>query len=93
MKNIDIIKSKSLDDFAEWLWINCDNGDETPWLDWWNERYCENCEAIKCKIEGINREQLFSHCELHEVCRFFPELGRVPDNFDIIKMWLDSESE
>ena len=39
MRMVDKIKSKSLDEFAEWI---DEHGafDGSPWINWWQENYC-----------------------------------------------------
>jgi ATP-dependent helicase/DNAse subunit B len=34
-----------------------------------------------------------TYCELENKCRFFQELDDVPDNKEMIKMWLEEEAE
>lgn len=96
MTNLDLLKSKSLDELAEWLNENCQH-DEAPWLEWFDKNYCKKCKPITCKIEATNigLEPLFpeqevdcAYCELHKNCKFFKHLDKVPDVTDIIKMWL-----
>ena len=96
----------TVDELAEWL---DENGmfDNSPWSEWFNKRYCENCESIEINyddsIKKLGLEPLFhgcttecAFCELEDEsgvkrCRFFPELDDVPDNLKTIKMWLQEE--
>ena len=67
--------------------------DNAPWSWWFDEIYCQNCPDIMCKYGSSNREFPCSYCELNGKCKFFPEYGEAPSNKEIIKMWLESESE
>jgi hypothetical protein len=35
------------------------------------------------------RKVKFAWCEFHEKCKFFPNLEEIPDDKEIIKMWLE----
>lgn len=92
MNNFEKLKSMSVDELAEWL---DKNGiiDNSPWMEDFNKKYCNNCESVMCKYEDGNREFPCSYCEIYDKCKFFNELNEVPNNKEIIKMWLESESE
>ena len=45
MRIFDIIKSKNIDELAEWL-DKFKMWDDTPWTLWYNETYCKKCEPI-----------------------------------------------
>jgi hypothetical protein len=96
MTNLEYLQSLPINKFAEWL---DEHGqfDGSPWMDWFNETYCKKCESIKCKIKSTNigitplypdREIDCAYCELEHKCKFFENLEDVPDNKEIIKMWL-----
>ena len=94
------IKAMSIDEFAEWLDKN-GQFDGSPWMQWWDENYCNKCEPIKCKYADAenklgfepfyNRDIECSYCELEHKCRYFTEMSDVPSSKEIIKMWLESE--
>ena len=90
--NYSSLISKNIDELTEWLY---ENGafDNSPWLKWWDKNYCNRCEEVIGHLEGSEIECEFSYCELHDKCRFFQEMGKVPDNKQVIKMWLESEVE
>ncbi len=101
MTNLEKIKNMSIDELAEWL---DKNGmfDNSPWMNLFNEKYCAKCESIKCKYADAEEklgitpfsysgEIECAYCELENKCRFFPELDDVPDNKEMIKMWLEEE--
>ena len=107
MTNLQKIKDMSIDELAEWL---DKNGmfDNSPWLNSFNEKYCEKCESIECSYADAEEKlgltpfynETFecAYCELADEngikrCRFFPELDDVPDNETVIKMWLEEEAE
>lgn len=88
MTNIEKLRTMPLDEFSLWL---DENGlfDNSPWMSWFDKKYCENCEAEKAIMEN-GKTCLCSYCEIHEHCRFFPDVP-TPVNYDIIKMWLQTE--
>ena len=108
MTNFKYIQSMNVEELAAWL---DENGmfDNSPWQNWFSNRYCENCESIKVTYEDslkkLGLEPLFhdcttecAFCELEDEsgvkrCRFFPELDDVPDNRKVIEMWLIEEAE
>lgn len=103
MNNFKRIQSMTIDELAEWLDKNC-MFDNSPWLNSFNEKYCEKCESIKCKYAGAEEklditpfsysgEIECAYCELENKCRFFQDLDDVPDNKEMIKMWLEEEAE
>lgn len=101
MTNFEYIKTLSLEELAEWLDKN-GSFDDSPWLNSFNEKYCSKCESIEVTYEdSINKlglEPLFydcttecTYCELENKCQFFSELDDVPDNKEMIKLWLIEE--
>ena len=90
MKNVDKIKSKNIDELAEWLDTYC-YSEDAPWLKWWNDKYCNNCPAEIGKYVGSDKEMEFAWCELHDKCKFFQDMDGVPSCKDIAKMWLEIE--
>lgn len=85
----DKFKSMNIDELAEWL-DKYGTFDNSPWMSWFDQKYCKRCEDIMCKYEDGKREFLCSYCELNGNCKFFPNLDEVPDNKMSIKMWLES---
>ena len=90
MKNVDKIKSKSIDDFAKWLDQHC-FFEDSPWMKWWNDKYCSKCPAEIGKSPIYAGEIEFSWCELHNKCRFFQDMDKNVSSEQIVKMWLESE--
>lgn len=90
----------SVEKLAKWL---DEHGqfDGSLWMDWFNTNYCIKCESITVKRKvaedklGISAlcggDTDCAWCELHKKCKYFKELENVPDNEEIIKMWLHSE--
>ena len=89
MKVFDNIKNKNIDEFAEWLDEHC-HFDYAPWWKWWDENYCGKCESIVFTDDEDYKKE-FAYCEHYGNCRFFNEMEKIPDNKQIIKMWLESE--
>lgn len=90
MKIIDVIKSFNTEELAEFL-DNFGTLDYNPWNDWWNENYCEKC------MPEISTESYYygymecAYCELHGNCKYFQNMKEVPNNKEVIKMWLETE--
>ena len=83
----DKFKSMNIDEFAEWL-DEYGMFDNSPWMSWFDQKYCKNCEYIMRKYEDDTKEFTCSWCELNGNCKFFPDLDELPENKEIIKMWL-----
>lgn len=85
-------KSMNEEELASWF---DEHGrfDGSPWMQWFDKRYCSNCESIICRYENSKREFSCAWCELEHKCKFFPNMDYAPDNKDIIKMFLQTEVE
>lgn len=98
MTKFDNFKSKNIDELVEWL-DKYGAFDNSPWMLWFDKNYCRNCPPEDSLIPDSQEEQEYWHhcecawCELHDKCKFFPEMDEVPDNKQVIKMWLESEEE
>jgi hypothetical protein len=93
-----------IEQLADWL---DENGqfDTAPWSEWFSKKYCNNCESIKCKYADAEEKLGFSpythysgevecaYCELENKCRFFQSLDDVPNNREVIRMWLEEEAK
>lgn len=88
----DKLKSMDIDGLAEWL-DKYGQFDGSLWMDWFDKQYCKNCESIMCKSADDSREFPCAYCELYDKCKFFAEMDDVPNNKEIIKMWLESEMD
>ena len=92
----DKIKSMNINELSKWL-DKYGQFDSSPWMEWWNETYCSKCTSETGYITDFGGEYEwqtpceFAWCELHDKCRYFEDLEDVPDNKEIIKMWLESE--
>lgn len=86
------IKNNSIDELAEWLDEYC-TFDTAPWWKWWDENYCDKCEPEIGHMMAFGKELecKYAWCELNHKCKFFQEMEEIPDNKQIIKMWLMSE--
>ena len=92
MTRFEQIKLMDIDELSEWL-NRQESWDTSPWVDWWDSTYCQNCESVMAFVPYLNGEHECSYCELNGKCKFFPEMSEVPDNKEMIKMWLESEVE
>ena len=103
MTNFEYLKSMSFEELAEWF---DKNGcfDDSPWLNSFVEKYCNRCASIELNCEDAQEKldiELWlscgtecDFCELEpKKCRFFPELDSIPDNKEIVKMWLQEVAE
>lgn len=90
MKVFDKFKSKNIDELAAWLDKYC-NFEYAPWINWWEDNYCNKCPSEIGKHEDSDREMEFCWCELNDKCKFFPDMDSTPDSKQVIKMWLESE--
>ena len=90
MKVINMFEYMNIDEFVDWLDENV-YLEHSPWLKWWDETYCKNCEPIcDCSPNGCGESE-YGYCELHGNCRYFQDMEDIPSGKQIIKMWLESE--
>lgn len=92
MTNYEYLRSMSEDNFAEWL-DEYGQFDGSPWILWFDEKYCKNCPDVMCRHEDGEREFPCAWCEIHGKCKFFQEMNEIPDNKEIIGLWLESETK
>lgn len=104
MTSFEHLKAMSIEELAEWLDENGQQ-DTAPWQEWFSNKYCNNCESIKCKYEDTEKTLGFtpymfgsyrgdvecSYCEIYKKCIFFEELEDTPNSLETIKMWLNEE--
>ena len=93
MTNFENIKAMSINELAALLCQLDEGYCYTPWIDWFDNNYCKKCEPIREYVEHLNRELDFSWCELNDRCKFFSDLGDVPDCECMARLWLESEVE
>ena len=97
MNNFEIIKSKSIDEFAEWL-NRIARFEDSPWIEWFNDNYCNKCEPetdyICDDIDGVEWLEPYevNWCELRNQCKHFTESNDVLNIKQIIKMWLELDN-
>ena len=58
-----------------------------------DDNYCSKCESIIAYVKEFNRECECAWCELNGKCKYFQELDNIPDNKQVIKMWLEGEDD
>lgn len=103
MTKFESINSKNIDEFAEWL-DRYGAYDNSAWGKWFDKNYCQRCESVimdrkeYARIDGWNHSDYHgdiecAYCEIHKNCRYFEDVDGVPDNTEIIKMWLETEVE
>ncbi len=87
------LKTKNIDELAEWIDKNCDS-EFAPWLKHWDKKYCNKCEPIRTCIQEFDENKHdFAYCEVNGHCKFFKDMNEIPDNKQTIKLWLESEEE
>ena len=59
MTQFEKFKNMDIDQLVEWLDEYCQY-DSLPWILWFDQKYCKNCEDIMCKYEDGEREFPFS---------------------------------
>ena len=101
MTNFDKLKNMTIDDLAEFIDAN-GMYDNTPWMNWWNNTYCDKCPSLKLTSEEaqdklgiipfLNETYECAYCEVYDKCKYFPELEEEPSMQDIIKMWLEADN-
>lgn len=93
MTRFEKMKLMNIDEISIWL-DKYGQFDTSPWIQWWDQCYCDKCESIIGRLPDFgNKECEFSWCEVEHKCKYFPDMSEVPENRDIIKMWLESEDE
>lgn len=92
MTQFENIKSKNIDELAEWL-DKHGAYDYSSWSKWWDKNYCLKCDLETVYIDGLKGEHECAWCELNNKCKFFQDLDDIPDNKYIIKIWLESEAD
>lgn len=90
MKVINMFEYMNIDEFVDWLDENV-YLEHSPWLKWWDETYCKNCESVCATSPNGCGESEYGYCELHGNCRYFQDMEDIPSGKQIIKMWLESE--
>ena len=91
MNNFEKLQSMSVEELAKWLDKNV-SYDDSPWSDWFDKKYCKNCEDVVCKSPDDSRKYICAYCEIYDCCRFFSDLGDVPDSEETVKLWLEAEA-
>lgn len=93
MTIFETFKHMTIDELADWL-DKYGQFDGSPWIQWWDKKYCDKCEGIKVDNETYYGVLEYTWCELHNSkCKFFPDRKEMPSNKDIIKMWLEELQE
>jgi hypothetical protein len=96
MTQFENFKAMTIDQLVEWL-DAYGRFDESPWIEWFDETYCNKCPAEQHYLHDCTGEQdcyvptESSWCTLNGKCKFFPDMDEEPDCKDIIKLWLESE--
>lgn len=99
MKIFNKFTTSSKESLAKWI-AEFGNHDDSPWMNWFDKKYCQNCQSEIVTREESEAKLGFqlryvgstecSYCEVYKECRFFPNRP-TPDIEEIIKMWLEQE--
>lgn len=103
MTNFIKFKAMTLEELVDFL-DEFGQFDGSPWMEWFGRYYCDKCESIKCKYTEaeeklgispllVRGEVDCAYCELNDHCKFFPKIKGIPDNKEVIKMWLSEEAD
>ena len=90
MTNFEKLKSMNEEEISEFL-DSTANIDDTPWIVWFNKKYCENCETIRSYERTPDVYYDSTYCEVNGNCRYFQDKDDIPDNKEMIELWLESE--
>lgn len=83
-------KNKNIDELVEWISEHW-SFDGAPYWKHWDENYCNKCEPETAYVKEFDRECECAWCEINGNCKFFSDMNDIPDEKQIIKMWLESE--
>ena len=92
MTVFESIKSKNIDELVEWLNKYC-CFDTAPYMDFWDKNYCDKCEPEVVDDPDVCGELSSMYCELHDKCKYFQNMDKIPSVKECIKMWLESECD
>ena len=87
MTQFEYFKNMTLEELADWL-DRYGIFEGSPWMQWWAENFCDNCDPVEGTYPDSNRIMEFSWCELEHKCKFFQDMDDAPNNKDIIRLWL-----
>jgi hypothetical protein len=98
MTRYEAFKSLPIDELAKLL-SDMISGD-APWNDWFTNKHCDGCETIVIPAENVKEVLGFepmniketyecAYCEVHDKCKFFPDLDSIPSDEAVCKMWLE----
>ena len=91
MTNFERLKSMNEKEMSEFL--DSISIDDSPWIVWFNKRYCENCETIRSYTRNPDIYYDSTYCEVNGNCRYFQDKDDIPDNKEMIELWLESEDK
>ena len=93
ISNYEYLRSLSIDGLAEWFESNIWNWENTPWNDWFDDTYCNNCDPEFIEWEGRTNKVPIGWCELHGKCKFLQHLDDIPDDKQVVKLWLEEKHD
>lgn len=92
MTNYETLKNMTIDELTEWLDEYAEFSG-SPWLTWFDKTYCQKCEPETDYVPYLDKNMEFSWCELNnDKCKFFPCADEVPNNKQIIRLWLECDA-
>ena len=90
MTNFEKLKSMNEKEISEFL-DSIVSIDDNPWVVWFYKKYCDNCETIRLNALDPNARCDYAYCEVNGNCRYFQDKDDIPDNKEMIELWLASE--
>lgn len=90
MTNFEKLKSMNEKEISKFL-DSIVSIDDNPWVVWFYKKYCDNCETIRLNTLDPNAHCDYTYCELNKNCRYFQNKDDIPDNKEMIELWLESE--
>ena len=101
MTNFERIKNMSQDELIKFLSENSFS-DDSVWLKYFNEKYCNTCPAVETKYTNVGLTSFFgneeatclcAYCEVNKDCRYFKGQFKdgCPTDEEMLKIWLEAE--
>ena len=87
MTNFERLKSMNEKEMSEFL-DSIISVDDDLWIDWFNKKYCENCEIIEHSNPDGGIPFTYTYCEINGNCRYFQDKDDIPNSKEMIELWL-----
>lgn len=91
MTNYEKFQSMDFEEMARWFEEGNFDCDDTPWIIYFNDKYCKKCDVVKTKDKRFGEEIIYTYCELYDKCRYFKDEDGCPSDNLMIRLWLNGE--